>query len=251
VSRFAGRVVIVTGAAKGIGLRIVRAFAGEGARVAALDIDGAGLDALTRELEERREDVLALKTDVTAAAEVRQALETVVGRWGRVDVLVNNAGGFSVIRRTEDIPEAEWDAIFRLNVTSAFLASKAVLPVMRRQRAGAIVNLSSIAGRAGAVTVTSHYAAAKAAILGFTRHLAREVAADGIRVNAVAPGTVATERFRALRSNEEGQRLAASVPLGRVAEPEEIAEVVLYLASDGARYITGATLDVNGGLLMT
>jgi 3-oxoacyl-[acyl-carrier protein] reductase len=246
VSRFAGRVVIVTGAAKGIGLRIVRAFAGEGARVAALDIDGAGLEALTRE----REDVLALKTDVTAAAEVRQAVETVVAQWGRVDVLVNNAGGFSVIRRTEDIPEAEWDAIFRLNVTSAFLASKAALPIMRRQRAGAIVNLSSIAGRAGAVTVTSHYAAAKAAILGFTRHLAREVAADGIRVNAVAPGTVATERFRALRSNEEGQRLAASVPMGRVAEPEEIAEVVLYLASDGARYITGATLDVNGGLLM-
>jgi NAD(P)-dependent dehydrogenase (short-subunit alcohol dehydrogenase family) len=246
VSRFAGRVVIVTGAAKGIGLRIVRAFAGEGARVAALDIDGAGLEALTRE----REDVLALKTDVTAAAEVRQAVETVVAQWDRVDVLVNNAGGFSVIRRTEDIPEAEWDAIFRLNVTSAFLASKAALPIMRRQRAGAIVNLSSIAGRAGAVTVTSHYAAAKAAILGFTRHLAREVAADGIRVNAVAPGTVATERFRALRSNEEGQRLAASVPMGRVAEPEEIAEVVLYLASDGARYITGATLDVNGGLLM-
>jgi NAD(P)-dependent dehydrogenase (short-subunit alcohol dehydrogenase family) len=246
VSRFAGRVVIVTGAVKGIGLRIVRAFAGEGARVAALDIDGAGLEALTRE----REDVLALKTDVTAAAEVRQAVETVVAQWGRVDVLVNNAGGFSVIRRTEDIPEAEWDAIFRLNVTSAFLASKAALPIMRRQRAGAIVNLSSIAGRAGAVTVTSHYAAAKAAILGFTRHLAREVAADGIRVNAVAPGTVATERFRALRSNEEGQRLAASVPMGRVAEPEEIAEVVLYLASDGARYITGATLDVNGGLLM-
>ena len=101
--------------------------------------------------------MLALKSDVTAAAEVRQAVETVVAQWGRVDV-VNNAGGFSVIRRTEDIPEAEWDAIFRLNVTSAFLASKAVLPIMRRQKAGAIVNLSSIAGRAGAVTVTSHYA---------------------------------------------------------------------------------------------
>lgn len=251
MSRFAGRVVIVTGAAKGIGRCIARAFAGEGARVAALDIDGAGLEALTRELEERRAEVLALKADVTAAAEVGQALEAVVGRWGRVDVLVNNVGGFSAIRRTEDIPEAEWDAIFRLNVTSAFLASKAVLPIMRRQRAGAIVNLSSIAGRAGAVTVTSHYAAAKAAILGFTRHLAREVAAEGIRVNAVAPGTVATERFRALRSAEEGRRLAASVPIGRVAEPEEIAEAVLYLASDGARYITGATLDVNGGLLMT
>jgi 3-oxoacyl-[acyl-carrier protein] reductase len=100
------------------------------------------------------------------------------------------------------------------------------------------------------VTVTSHYAAAKAAILGFTRHLAREVARDGIRVNAVAPGTVATERFRTLRSPEETRRLAENVPLGRVAEPEEIADVVLFLASDAARYVTGATLDVNGGLVM-
>jgi 3-oxoacyl-[acyl-carrier protein] reductase len=250
VSRFAGRVVIVTGAARGIGLRIARAFAREGARVAGLDIDGAGLDALGRELEERRGEVLTLKADVTAAADVRQAVEAVVGRWGRLDVLVNNAGGFSVIRRTEDIPDEEWDAILRFNLTSAFLCTKAVLPIMRRQRAGAIVNLSSITGRAGAVTVTSHYAAAKAAILGFTRHLAREVAAEGIRVNAVAPGTVATERFRALRGEEDARRLAASVPLGRVAEPEEIAEVVLFLASEAAGYITGATIDVNGGLVM-
>lgn len=124
----------------------------------------------------------------------------------------------------------EAGAIFRFNVTSAFLCAKAVLPQMTRQRSGAIVNLSSVAGRAGAVTVTSHYAAAKAALLGFTRHLAREVARDGIRVNA--------------------GRMAESVPLGRVAEPEEIAEVVLFLASDAARYITGATLDVNGGLVM-
>ena len=218
--------------------------------MAGLDIDGAGLEALAREQEERRGDVLAIKTDVTTPAEVQQAVETAVKRWGRVDVLVNNAGGFSVIRRTEDIPDDEWDAILRFNVTSAFLCTKAVLPIMRRQRAGAIVNLSSIAGRAGAVTVTSHYAAAKAAILGFTRHLAREVAAEGIRVNAVAPGTVATERFRALRSEEDARRLAASVPMGRVAEPEEIADVVLFLASDAARYLTGATIDVNGGLVM-
>jgi 3-oxoacyl-[acyl-carrier protein] reductase len=176
-------------------------------------------------------------------------VDAVVRRWGRVDVLVNNAGGFSVIRRTEDIPDDEWDAIFRFNVTSAFLMTKAVLPIMRRQREGAIVNLSSITGRAGVPTVTSHYAAAKAAILGFTRHVAREVGAEGIRVNAVAPGTVATERFRALRSEEETRRLAAAVPLGRVAEPEEIAETVLFLASDAARYVTGATLDVNGGLV--
>ena len=248
--RFEGHVVLVTGAAKGIGLRIARAFAREGARVAALDIDAPGADALARELVAQGREALALKADVTAAPEVRQAVDAVLGRWGRIDVLVNNAGGFSVIRRTEDIPDDEWEAIFRFNVTSAFLCAKAVLPQMKRQRSGAIVNLSSVAGRAGAVTVTSHYAAAKAALLGFTRHLAREVARDGIRVNAVAPGTVATERFRALRSPEETRRMAESVPLGRVAEPEEIAEVVLFLASDAARYVTGATLDVNGGLVM-
>ena len=246
--RFEGHVVLVTGAAKGIGLRIARAFAREGARVAALDIDAPGADALARELVAEGREALALKADVTAALEVRQAVDAVLGRWGRIDVLVNNAGGFSV--RTEDIPDDEWEAIFRFNVTSAFLCAKAVLPQMKRQRSGAIVNLSSVAGRAGAVTVTSHYAAAKAALLGFTRHLAREVARDGIRVNAVAPGTVATERFRALRSPEETRRMAESVPLGRVAEPEEIAEVVLFLASDAARYVTGATLDVNGGLVM-
>jgi NAD(P)-dependent dehydrogenase (short-subunit alcohol dehydrogenase family) len=248
--RFDGHVVLVTGAAKGIGLRIARAFGREGARVAALDIDAPGADALARELVAEGREALALKADVTAAPEVRQAVDAVLGRWGRIDVLVNNAGGFSVIRRTEDIPDDEWEAIFRFNVTSAFLCAKAVLPQMKRQRSGAIVNLSSVAGRAGAVTVTSHYAAAKAALLGFTRHLAREVARDGIRVNAVAPGTVATERFRALRSPEETRRMAESVPLGRVAEPEEIAEVVLFLASDAARYVTGATLDVNGGLVM-
>jgi 3-oxoacyl-[acyl-carrier protein] reductase len=181
---------------------------------------------------------------------VRQAVDAIMARWGRVDVLVNNAGGFAVIRRTEEIPEEEWDAILRLNLTSTFLCSKAVLPIMRRQGSGRIVNLSSVVGRAGAVLVTSHYAAAKAGILGFTRHLAREVAAAGIAVNAVAPGTTATERFRALRSAEETRRLAESVPLRRIAEPDEIAACVLFLASDAARYITGATLDVNGGLLM-
>jgi len=248
--RFDGRVVVVTGAAKGIGLRIGRAFGKEGARVGALDIDASGVDALARELAAEGREALALKADVTAAPEVRRAVDAVLERWGRIDVLVNNAGGFSVIRRTEDIPDDEWEAILRFNVTSAFLCTKAVLPHMKRQRSGAIVNLSSLVGRAGAVTVTSHYAAAKAAILGFTRQVAREVAGDGIRVNAVAPGTVATERFRALRSPEETRRLAESVPIGRVAEPEEIADVVLFLASDAARYVTGATLDVNGGLVM-
>ena len=245
--RFPDKVVIVTGAAKGIGLRIARAFGREEARVAVLDIDKPGLEALARELGDQ---ALPLTCDVTAAEAVRAAVDAVVARWGRIDVLVNNAGGFARIRRTEEIPDEEWEAIFRFNVGSAFLCTKAVLPLMRRQGKGAIVNLSSIVGRGGAVTVSSHYAAAKAAILGFTRHLAREVAAEGIRVNAVAPGTVATERFRALRTPEQVARIVEQTPVGRVGEPEEIADAVLFLASDAARYITGATLDVNGGLVM-
>jgi NAD(P)-dependent dehydrogenase (short-subunit alcohol dehydrogenase family) len=248
--RFEGQVAIVTGAAKGIGLRVARAFGREGARVAALDVNADGVEGLAGELAAGGREALALKVDVTVAGEVRRAVDTVIGRWGRVDVLVNNAGGFSVIRRTEDIPDEEWDAIFRFNVTSAFLCTKAVLPHMRRQRSGSIVNLSSIAGRSSAVTTTSHYAAAKAAILGFTRHVALEAAGDGIRVNAVAPGTVATERVRALRTPEQTRRIAETVPLGRIGEPEEIADVVLFLASDAARYVTGAALDVNGGLVM-
>lgn len=241
---------MITGAAKGIGAGIARAFAVEGALLSLLDVDAPAMETLARELTAKGVEVLSLKADVTVSLEVRRAVDATVARWGRLDVLVNNAGGFSVIRRTEEIPEEEWDAILRFNLTSAFLCTKAVLPIMKRQGSGRIVNLSSIVGRAGAVTVTSHYAAAKAGILGFTRHLAREVGAEGITVNAVAPGTVATERFKALRSPEETRKLAESVPLRRVADPGEIAETVLFLASDAARYITGTTLDVNGGLVM-
>jgi 3-oxoacyl-[acyl-carrier protein] reductase len=248
--RFQGQVVIVTGAGRGIGAAIARGFAREGGRLALLDVDGSALDTLVKELIGGGAEAVAFPCDVTVPRAVRESVEAIAARWGRVDVLVNNAGGFSVIRRTEEIPEDEWDAIFRFNVTSIFLCTKAVLPMMKRQRAGRIVNMSSVAGRAGAVSVTSHYAAAKAAVLGFTRHLAREVAAEGITVNAVAPGTVGTERWKALRSPEESRRLAEGVPMRRVSEPAEIAECVMFLASDAAAYMTGATLDVNGGLVM-
>ena len=192
--RLEGKVAIVTGAAKGIGAAIVEACVREGARVAALDLDGAGVEALAEKLRGGGADVLALRADVTRSTDIAKAFDAVLARWGRVDILVNNAGGFAVIRATEDITEEEWDAIVASNLTSVFLCSKAALPIMKRQRYGRIVNLASVVGRAGAVRVTSHYAAAKAGVIGFTRHLALEVGADGITVNAVAPGTTATER---------------------------------------------------------
>ncbi len=249
--RFTERVVLVTGAAKGIGAAVARAFAAEGARVAAFDVDEAGIKSVVAELEALGAQALGVRADVTRSAEVRTAIESVEARWGRVDILVNNAGGFGTVRpASEEIPDEEWDAILRLNLTSAFLCSKAVLPGMKRRRSGRIINLSSIGGRGAAVLLSSHYAAAKAGILGFTRHLALETARFGVTVNAVAPGTTATERFKALRTPAETEALIKRVPAGRVAEPAEIAGCVLFLASDAAGYMTGATLDVNGGVLM-
>jgi len=225
----------------------VEAFAREGARVAALDVDGAGLDASVAALTARGADVVGLKTDVTSATDLQAAVQRVLTRWDRVDVLVNNAGGFAAMRALEDTSEAEWDAILRSNLTSAFLASKAVLPTMKRQRAGRIVNLASVVARGGAVRVPAHYAAAKAGVIALTRMLALEVAADGITVNAVAPGTTATDRVLAARTPEETARVAAAIPLGRLGQPAEIADAILFLASDAAQFVTGAVLDVNGG----
>jgi len=250
MKRFERQVVIVTGAGRGIGLRIARAFAREGARLALLDVDAAAIEKLAAELGDAKAEVEALRSDVTIGGDVRRAVDTVVRRWNRIDVLVNNAGGFPKIKATEDIDDDEWEQIVRFNLSSVFLCSKAVLPVMKRQRSGRIINMSSVVARGGAVGVTSHYAAAKAGILGFTRHLAREVGGDGITVNAIAPGTVATERWKALRTPEQIEKITAAIPLHRPSEPEEIAEIVLFLASEPAAYITGATLDINGGLVM-
>jgi NAD(P)-dependent dehydrogenase (short-subunit alcohol dehydrogenase family) len=248
--RLEGKVAIVTGAAKGIGAAIVEACAREGARIAAIDLDGTAVEAVAQAVRGRGGEAMALRTDVTRSSEIAGALEAVTARWHRVDVLVNNAGGFAVIRPTEDISEDEWEAIVASNLTSVFLFSKAVLPIMKRQRYGRIVNLASVVGRAGAVRVTSHYAAAKAGVIGFTRHLALEVGADGITVNAVAPGTTATERVLRARTPEETKRVAEAIPVRRLGEPAEIAEAVVFLASDGAAFINGATLDVNGGQVM-
>jgi 3-oxoacyl-[acyl-carrier protein] reductase len=248
--RFRDQVVVVTGAAVGIGATMAGMFAREGARVAVLDIDVPRLDEVARGITADGAEVLAQRCDVTSPADVGRSVDTVVGRWGRLDVLVNNAGGFYKIASIEEIDHDEWETILRLNLTSVFICSKAVVPLMKRQRRGRIVNMASIAGRTGNIPTAAHYAAAKAGIIGLTRQLAREVATHGILVNAVAPGTTATPRVLAARPPEATRALAAAVPIGRLAEPADIAETVLFLASDAARFVTGATLDVNGGQAM-
>ena len=221
LTRFENRVVVVTGAARGIGVEIAQAFAGEGARLALLDVDAGSLEAVGRDLRASGHEALDLAANVTRAAEVGRAVSAVVERWGRVDFLLNNAGGFAVIRTTEEISEEEWNAIVALNLTSVFLCCRAVLPVMRRQAAGRIVNVASVVGRGGAVRVTSHYAAAKAGVARhpFTRHLALEAGPAGITVNAVAPGTTATERVLKARTPADPTRGRddPAAPAGRAA----------------------------------
>ena len=250
--RLEGKVVIVTGAAKGIGAAIAEACAREGARVAALgprrarartQWPGRFAGAAPRRC--------ALPCDVTRAADVGRAVDAVARALGPGGRAGQQRGRLRGDPATEDIPEAEWDAILASNLTSVFLCSKAVLPIMKRQRYGRIVNLASVVGRGGAVRVTSHYAAAKAGVIGFTRHLALEVGADGITVNAVAPGTTATERVLKARTPEETRARGRGHPRAAAGRsPREIADAVVFLASDEAAFVNGATLDVNGGQAM-
>jgi NAD(P)-dependent dehydrogenase (short-subunit alcohol dehydrogenase family) len=176
-------------------------------------------------------------------------VEQAVARFGGVQILINNAG---VLRptRVAEIAEAEWDWVIGVNLKGTFLCSQAVLPAMKAAGWGRIANFSSTAGKNVSTVGGAHYTAAKAGILGFTRHLAKEVAADGITVNAVCPGLIDTEMVRATIDEARTAAYARSFPIARLGRPEEVAELVAFLASERAAYITGASLDINGGDLM-
>jgi NAD(P)-dependent dehydrogenase (short-subunit alcohol dehydrogenase family) len=255
VVRFSGRIAFITGAASGIGLATSARLAAEGAKIVALDTQQAALDALSRELGDA---VLACAADIFSAADREAALRRGREKFGNEpDILVNCVGGSTILPKPDmalaEMSEEQWDAMLAFNLKGAFLCCRDLIPIMRKQKRGAIVNLTSFTGRGMMADAGVAYATAKAGLVGFTRRLAVELAPEGIRCNAVAPGFVMTDRIRRhiweAVGPEGQQRLRARIPMGRFAEPAEIAATVSFLASDDAAYMTGAILDCNGGVL--
>jgi 3-oxoacyl-[acyl-carrier protein] reductase len=249
------KVVIVTGAAAGIGRATALAFAREGARVAAFDVNEAGA-ALVPELGAAGADGLFARVDVRDAGSVQAGVDAVVARWARIDVLVNNAG---ILRDAQlvkwkdgavasTLAEESWDAVLDVNLKGVFLCARAVVPHLIASGGGVILSASSVVGLYGNFGQTS-YVASKAGILGMMRTWARELGKHKIRVNAVAPGFVATEILRSM-PEKVLDAMVARTPLGRIGQPEDIANAYVWLASDQARFVTGACLSVDGGVVV-
>ena len=248
-TEFEGKVAIVTGAGRGMGRTVAERLSAGGARLAINDVVGEWAERTAAAIKETDREAVAVPGSVTSSADVGRMVEDTIKQYGEVHILVNNAG---VLRPTRviDIEEEEWDMVVEVNLKGTYLSSRAVLPAMQGAKWGRIVNFSSTAGKNISTVGGAHYTAAKAGILGFTRHLASEVARYGITVNAVCPGLIDTEMIRSTISDERAQEYADSFPISRMGQPSEVADLVAFLASDKAAYITGAALDINGGDLM-
>jgi len=242
------RVAIITGAARGIGKAVALTLIREGAKVALIDVEKERLETLKEEIERKGGQVATFVCDITKSSEVRVMVEQVLVKFGRVDILVNNAG---IIRRgtIETVTEEDWDRVIEVNLKGTFNCSKAVVETMKKQRYGKIINVSSIAGKIGDITSAPGYGPSKAGIDALMKTLARQLAQYGINVNGVSPHAIETE-MSAQWSEERRKEIIASIPLGRLGKPEDVAEAVLFLSSDEASFITGEILDVNGGALM-
>ena len=245
----ADRVALVTGGAglNGLGFATAKMLAAQGARVVITDLEGARPADAAAELGAQH---LGLVVDVTRKADVDAAVARIVEQFGRIDVLVNNAG-ITQPRKTVDITAADYDAVLDVSLRGTLLCSQAVIPVMQKQRSGAIVCISSVsAQRGGGILGGPHYSAAKAGVLGLARAMARELGPDNVRVNCITPGLITTDINKDKLSAERKAEIAETIPLARLGVPADVAGAVLFLASDLSGYCTGITLDVNGGMLI-
>jgi 3-oxoacyl-[acyl-carrier protein] reductase len=246
--RLSGKVALVTGSARGIGKTIVERFAAEGAVVVLSDVtnEAAAAETLAAIVGAGGKGMVEM-FDVGDAAQVDAAVQRILAEQGRIDILVNNAGitrDNLLMRLTEE----DFDAVLRTNLKGTFLLTKGVSRHMMKQRSGRIINLSSVVGQMGNAG-QSNYAAAKAGILGFTKSMAREMASRSVTVNAIAPGFIVTPMTEALPENVR-KAFLDQIPMGRFGTPEDVAELAVYLASDGAAYVTGQVIGINGGLYM-
>ncbi|NIO04795.1 MAG: glucose 1-dehydrogenase [Proteobacteria bacterium] len=244
-----GRVALVTGAGRGIGKAIAMTFAGEKAHVVVNDVCSRNeLERVAKEVSAFNVESMAIQADVSQYDQVKEMISQIEKTFQRLDILVNNAG---IIRRgnIETVTEEDWDQVIRVNLKGTFNCCKAVVDIMKRQRRGKIINVSSVAGKMGDITSAPGYGPSKAAIDGLTKTLARQLAQHGINVNGVAPHAIETE-MSAEWSEEKRRSIIEAIPLKRLGKPEDVAEAVIFLSSDKADFITGEILDVNGGFFM-
>jgi 3-oxoacyl-[acyl-carrier protein] reductase len=247
--RLSAKVAVITGAAQGIGRAVALAMAREGAKLVVADVQGERAQSVAGELESLGTQALAVEVNVASESSVKRMARQALGHFGRVDILVNVAGIYFPKAPVVDLSEQDWDRTIDVNVGGNFLCCREFVPSMRAQKSGRIISLASGIGHYG-VRQFAHYAASKAAVMGFVKSLARELGPDGITVNAICPGSANTAMPRQHRSEEEVMERLRSTPLPHVLEPEDIAGPILFLASDAAAYITGQSYNINCGTYM-